>query len=88
MVKYVIVGSLYQNYRYTSSSGERRIRVHTAAAPVVSDLGEMYRQADTGAVVSLLSRIGELYRTTLFLLHSCYYHVSKIILGTRKFFNF
>ncbi|KAL2554424.1 Protein transport protein Sec24-like [Forsythia ovata] len=42
---------------YTSSSGERRIRVHTAAAPVVSDLGEMYRLADTGAVVSLFSRL-------------------------------
>ncbi|KAM0864457.1 hypothetical protein ACQ4PT_043910 [Festuca glaucescens] len=42
---------------YTSSSGERRIRVHTAAAPVVTDLGEMYRQADTGAIVSLLARI-------------------------------
>ncbi|AQK42683.1 Protein transport protein Sec24-like [Zea mays] len=43
--------------RYTSSSGERRIRVHTAAAPVVTDLSEMYRQADTGAIVSLLGRI-------------------------------
>lgn len=44
--------------RYTSSNGERRIRVHTAAAPVVTDLGEMYRQADTGAIVSLLCRLG------------------------------
>ncbi|KAJ4979437.1 hypothetical protein NE237_010217 [Protea cynaroides] len=42
---------------YTSSSGERRIRVHTAAAPVVADLGEMYRQADTGAIVSVLTRL-------------------------------
>ncbi|KAH7662696.1 vWA-like protein [Dioscorea alata] len=42
---------------YTSSSGERRIRVHTAAAPVVSDLGEMYRQADSGAIVSMMSRL-------------------------------
>ncbi|KAJ3670278.1 hypothetical protein LUZ60_010602 [Juncus effusus] len=42
---------------YTSSSGERRIRVHTAAAPVVQDLAEMYRQADTGAIVCLFSRI-------------------------------
>ncbi|ONK66293.1 uncharacterized protein A4U43_C06F6200 [Asparagus officinalis] len=42
---------------YTSSSGERRIRVHTAAAPVVADLGEMYRQADTGAIISVLSRL-------------------------------
>ncbi|KAL5574563.1 hypothetical protein UlMin_016262 [Ulmus minor] len=42
---------------YTASCGERRIRVHTAAAPVVTDLAEMYRQADTGAIVSLLSRL-------------------------------
>ncbi|XP_009629419.1 protein transport protein SEC24 A-like isoform X3 [Nicotiana tomentosiformis] len=42
---------------YTSSSGERRIRVHTTAAPVVSDLGEMYRLADTGAIVSLFTRL-------------------------------
>ncbi|XP_027175353.1 protein transport protein Sec24-like At3g07100 [Coffea eugenioides] len=42
---------------YTSSSGERRIRVHNAAAPVVADLGELYRQADIGAIVSLLSRL-------------------------------
>lgn len=45
-------------YRYTASCGERRIRVHTTAAPVVQDLGEMYRQADTGAIVTLLSRLG------------------------------
>ncbi|KAG2695881.1 hypothetical protein I3843_07G033700 [Carya illinoinensis] len=42
---------------YTASCGERRIRVHTAAAPVVADLGEMYRQADCGAIVSLFSRL-------------------------------
>ncbi|WOL18289.1 protein transport protein Sec24-like [Canna indica] len=42
---------------YTSSSGERRIRVHTAAAPVVADLGEMYRQADTGTIISLMGRL-------------------------------
>ncbi|KAF4402787.1 hypothetical protein G4B88_010239 [Cannabis sativa] len=42
---------------YTASCGERRIRVLTAAAPVVPDLGEMYRHADTGAIVTLLSRL-------------------------------
>ncbi|KAJ0044518.1 hypothetical protein Pint_03964 [Pistacia integerrima] len=42
---------------YTASCGERRIRVHTLSAPVVSDLSEMYRQADTGAIVSLFSRL-------------------------------
>ncbi|KAL5724027.1 Protein transport protein Sec24A [Ranunculus cassubicifolius] len=42
---------------YTSSSGERRIRVHTAAAPVVTDLAEMYRMTDIGVVVTCLSRL-------------------------------
>ncbi|KAH0972482.1 hypothetical protein GBA52_024638 [Prunus armeniaca] len=42
---------------YTASCGERRIRVHTAAAPEVTDLGEMYPQAATGAIVTLLSRL-------------------------------
>ncbi|KAK1259782.1 Protein transport protein Sec24-like [Acorus gramineus] len=42
---------------YTSSSGERRIRILTSAAPVVADLGEMYRQADAGATVCLLSKL-------------------------------
>eukprot|EP00250_Pteridium_aquilinum_P016949 c23383_g1_i2 orf=480-4016(-) len=42
---------------YTSSNGERRIRVHTAAAPLASDLNEMYRSADTGAIVMLMSRL-------------------------------
>ncbi|XP_014513771.1 protein transport protein Sec24-like At3g07100 [Vigna radiata var. radiata] len=42
---------------YTASCGERRIRVHTAAAPVVKDLVEMYRLADTGAILSLFSRL-------------------------------
>ncbi|PKA51992.1 Protein transport protein Sec24-like [Apostasia shenzhenica] len=42
---------------YTSSSGERRIRAHTTAVPVVPDLAEMYRQADNGAIISLLSRL-------------------------------
>ncbi|KAE9618908.1 putative von Willebrand factor, type A, Zinc finger, Sec23/Sec24-type, sec23/Sec24, trunk [Lupinus albus] len=42
---------------YTASCGERRIRVHSAAVPVVTDLGEMYRLADTGAIASLFSRI-------------------------------
>ncbi|OIV95315.1 hypothetical protein TanjilG_07471 [Lupinus angustifolius] len=42
---------------YTASCGERRIRVHTMAVPVVTDLGEMYRLADTGAIVSLFSRL-------------------------------
>ncbi|CAI8615333.1 unnamed protein product [Vicia faba] len=42
---------------YTASCGERRIRVHTMAVPVVTDLADLYRLADTGALVSLFSRL-------------------------------
>ncbi|ESW35293.1 hypothetical protein PHAVU_001G223000 [Phaseolus vulgaris] len=42
---------------YTASCGERRIRVHTMAVPVVTELADLYRLADTGAIVLLLSRL-------------------------------
>ncbi|KAG0585748.1 hypothetical protein KC19_2G035200 [Ceratodon purpureus] len=42
---------------YTSSTGERRIRVHTMATPVVNELSELYRAADVGAIASLMSRL-------------------------------
>jgi protein transport protein SEC24 len=42
---------------YTTSGGERRIRVHTMAVPVVSDLAEMYKAADGPACASLLARL-------------------------------
>jgi protein transport protein SEC24 len=42
---------------YTSSNGERRIRVHTLATPVVNELSELYRAADVGAIVSLMSKL-------------------------------
>lgn len=42
---------------YTSSTGERRIRVHTMATPVVNELSELYKAADVGAIASLMSRL-------------------------------
>ncbi|MBA0606735.1 hypothetical protein Godav_019157 [Gossypium davidsonii] len=54
---YFQVALLYPLSGYTASCGERHIRVHTAAAPVVADLGAMYRLADTSAIVSLLCRL-------------------------------
>ncbi|KAK9811733.1 hypothetical protein WJX72_009241 [[Myrmecia] bisecta] len=42
---------------YTSSTGERRIRVHTLAMPVVAELGDLYRAADGGALASLLGKL-------------------------------
>lgn len=42
---------------YTSSNGERRIRVHTLCLPITSELGEMYRASDGGAVAALLGKL-------------------------------
>lgn len=41
---------------YTSSAGERRIRVHTMALPIVSDLLDMYKGTDLGATMALLTK--------------------------------
>eukprot|EP00877_Chromochloris_zofingiensis_P002473 jgi/Chrzof1/12226/Cz06g26070.t1 len=43
---------------YTSSNGERRIRVHSMAIPIVTDLSEMYRAADGGAIATMLAKLG------------------------------
>ncbi|XP_067899807.1 protein transport protein Sec24A isoform X2 [Heterodontus francisci] len=40
---------------YTSSKGERRIRVHTLCLPVVNSLTDIYAGADVQAVTSLLA---------------------------------
>lgn len=42
---------------HTSSCGERRIRVHTLAVPVVSDLGEMFRKVDGGAMAAMTAKL-------------------------------
>ncbi|XP_051834135.1 protein transport protein Sec24A isoform X1 [Antechinus flavipes] len=42
---------------YTSSKGERRIRVHTMCLPVVSTLNEVYLGADVQAITGLLANM-------------------------------
>lgn len=42
---------------YTNSTGERRIRVHTIALPVVSDLIDIMDSADHNAITSLLTKM-------------------------------
>jgi len=42
---------------HTTSTGERRIRVHTLFVPVVQDANEMLRSVDTGAMVALMARL-------------------------------
>lgn len=43
---------------YTASCGERRIRVHTMSVPIVSDLNEMFKAVDCGALVCMLGKLG------------------------------
>lgn len=42
---------------YTASCGERRIRVHTVAVPVVTDLMEMFRTCDGAAMSAVLAHL-------------------------------
>ena len=42
---------------YTSSSGERRIRVHTLSLPVVTILSDVIHSADQEAIVGLISKM-------------------------------
>jgi protein transport protein SEC24 len=50
---------------YTTSYGERRIRVHTMAIPVVSDVGELFKACDSCATGTILARLAaEKIRTT------------------------
>ena len=42
---------------YTSSAGERRIRVHTVQLPVTSGLAALYEAADVDACTNLLGRV-------------------------------
>ncbi|CAL8469171.1 g8712 [Coccomyxa elongata] len=42
---------------YTSSQGERRIRVHTMAMPVVTEVQDLFRAVDGGATLALLAKL-------------------------------
>lgn len=42
---------------YTSSQGERRIRVHTLAVPIVSDMIDLYKACDTGCTAALMAKV-------------------------------
>lgn len=42
---------------YTSSKGERRIRVHTLCLPVTNQLSEIYAGADQQAIIGLLAKM-------------------------------
>ncbi|KAK6747569.1 hypothetical protein RB195_000642 [Necator americanus] len=43
---------------YTSSKGDRRIRVHTICLPTTADLAQVYNNFDLKATVSLIAKIG------------------------------
>lgn len=41
---------------YTTSSGERRIRVHTTCIPVTQSIGEMFERVNVNAITNLLAK--------------------------------
>jgi hypothetical protein len=47
---------------YTSSRGDRRIRVHTLCIPICKDIQQVFGSFDLKASVSLLSKMGKLFR--------------------------
>uniref|UniRef100_A0AC34FRV0 Uncharacterized protein n=1 Tax=Panagrolaimus sp. ES5 TaxID=591445 RepID=A0AC34FRV0_9BILA len=42
---------------YTSSRGDRRIRVHTMCLPIITDFGSLYERFDVNCSVSLLAKM-------------------------------
>lgn len=43
---------------YTSSKGERRIRVHTLCVPITNSLTDVYAGADQIAIIGMLAKMG------------------------------
>ena len=43
---------------YTSSKGERRIRIHTYCLPVSKNINELINGADQEAIICLVSKMG------------------------------
>ena len=52
------VASVQASLLYTTSSGERRIRVHTLVAPVSADLGQIADSADVDALANVMAKAG------------------------------
>jgi protein transport protein SEC24 len=46
---------------YTSSKGERRIRIHTYCLPVTANINEIINGADQEAIVCLVAKMGKPY---------------------------
>ncbi len=45
---------------YTSSKGERRIRIHTYCLPVSKNLNELINGADQEAIIGLVAKMGKI----------------------------
>ncbi len=43
---------------YSSNKGLRQIRVHTLCVPVTGSMSELYRNADAGAMATLMGKMG------------------------------
>ena len=70
---------------YTSAEGERRIRVHTMAVPVVTDIAEMYRAVDCGAMGAFMARLGAERTLTVRLQDAREAVMTKVVATLREF---
>ena len=46
---------------YTSSKGERRIRIHTYCLPVSKNINELVNGADQEAIIGLVAKMGNFF---------------------------
>jgi len=53
---------------YTSSKGERRIRIHTYCIPVSKNVNELVNSADQECIIGIIAKMGKVFQ---FLLRTC-----------------
>jgi hypothetical protein len=55
-------------FRYTSSKGDRRIRVHTVALSNTTTIGNLYKNADLDTILNVYARQGMLFFILFYLI--------------------
>jgi len=50
-------GAIQSAVLYTNSSGERRIRVQTVSVPITTNIPDLFRHADCGAITNLVAKM-------------------------------
>ena len=70
---------------YTSSLGERLIRVQTMAIPVVATMGEVFKYSDAGGCISILARVGIERLSVASVQETRIHMVQKLLIALREY---